>query len=425
MRSCRTLTCLLSFYLISTACSSDETAQSHSFQIIEEDGVSVALTSGGPRYQGELFDYEPILHMQEDEREESLLFSPGKFITDEDGNYYVLDSGSADIAIYNQEGRFQRRIGGKGAGPGEFRFPQLVCVRDGIIHVFDRGQNRATRYRTSGELINVVQLPNVQQMITDPSEPRTTLGGFLQVDEDRYLMTTSTMRYDHTGFFTRPGASMVTASDDTLWSIQVPEVQLGITKNMRQGDFTFLSPVIYPFGPSISCTICPGIGIVVVGGWEAVLDIYDMQGRLTRRIRVEGLQDPVTEKDKQEVVDYYRGAIENSTIESQKEMLEEQIDGLVYSKYKGAFGRIKYCDAGYIYVGANNEFGPARSGEKGITYYVFSPEGEYIGNTTRPGGRSSEVCGGRLLVTTANPETTEDMLTVYAMKPVPAGFHFP
>ena len=82
MRSRRILTCLFSICLISAACSSDETAQTHSFQIIEEDGIPVAITSGGPKYEGELFTYEHVLDLQEDERVESLLYNPTGFHMD-------------------------------------------------------------------------------------------------------------------------------------------------------------------------------------------------------------------------------------------------------------------------------------------------------------------------------------------------------
>jgi len=154
MRSHRTLTCLLSIYLISSACSNDETTQIHSFQIIEEDGVPVAVTSGGPKYEGELFHYEEIVRLEQDEsNEESILYRATQYLMGEDGNYYVNDRGNVRIAVFGTDGKYLRSFGRDGDGPGEFRFPRLLWIRDDNLAVFDSRNRRTSLFHVNGTFI--------------------------------------------------------------------------------------------------------------------------------------------------------------------------------------------------------------------------------------------------------------------------------
>ena len=75
---------------IAAGCSNRDGSSIYSFQIIEENGIKVAVTTNGPRYLDPLFEFEPVLTLQEDpENEDSLLFGPREFTFGDDGNYYV------------------------------------------------------------------------------------------------------------------------------------------------------------------------------------------------------------------------------------------------------------------------------------------------------------------------------------------------
>ena len=84
---------LLLFFSLSllVACSSSE-ENSHEFQIYVEDGVTVADTSGGPKYHEELFEYSHLTAVIEDPtNEESYLVGPTSITVDDKGFYYVSD----------------------------------------------------------------------------------------------------------------------------------------------------------------------------------------------------------------------------------------------------------------------------------------------------------------------------------------------
>jgi len=60
------------------------------------------------------------------EGEEGMLIYPRQIGEGPDGNIYVYDQADAFIKVYSPEGKFLRRIGGKGQGPGEIQRPDGV-----------------------------------------------------------------------------------------------------------------------------------------------------------------------------------------------------------------------------------------------------------------------------------------------------------
>jgi hypothetical protein len=405
--------------------SSEEETVGHRFSVVQEEGIPVALTQGGPKYEGELFTYEVDIRLKEDEREESFLYQPIKFVADEKGWFYVSDYGSGDVAVFDPSGRYQRRFGHKGQGPGEFQYPMIMRIQDGIVHLYDMQLRRSTRYSTEGEYLNSSRFVMPMTLMRQPGDPSWSFSGIQQISEDRYLVQTSMNRYDSSGYFRSAGAMMLAADGDTLWSLACPEVRVGETRNTQVGDIGYLAPVTYAYGPNILSLYVPALGIVVETGWEGELEVYDLEGRLTRKIRVDGIRQPVTEADRAVIKDYYTGLMEEAENDQMRDMLEQSLKNLLFPEMKAAFGSIKFDDRGYLYVGTQDEYGPLISGEKGIPYHVFSPEGEYLGKTRRPGGRSSEVADGHLLVIAADPESTENLAIAYKMVPIPPGFRYP
>lgn len=74
-----------------------------------------------------------------DTLDENLAFYfPADIAWDQDGNYYILDSGNHRIQKFDSEGRYLATIGRQGQGPGEFNYPASIDVdRKGYIYVAD------------------------------------------------------------------------------------------------------------------------------------------------------------------------------------------------------------------------------------------------------------------------------------------------
>jgi hypothetical protein len=84
--------------------------------------------------------------------EEALLYRPANFLFDEAGHLFVVDSGNKAIQVYDREGRFLRRFGKEGEGPGEFRSPVGAYLDwSGDLIVYDTMTQRASRFSPAGE----------------------------------------------------------------------------------------------------------------------------------------------------------------------------------------------------------------------------------------------------------------------------------
>jgi len=71
-----------------------------------------------------------------------------------DGSIAVLEGADREIRVFDSEGRFQRRIGGPGDGPGEFRLPHVLrrLPADTLL-VWDLGSGRLSWFDVEGDLV--------------------------------------------------------------------------------------------------------------------------------------------------------------------------------------------------------------------------------------------------------------------------------
>jgi hypothetical protein len=74
------------------------------------------------------------------------------------GELYVLDAGDRAVKVYTPAGRFVRRFGRQGGGPGEFALPVSLRV-DSLVRVSDLGQRRMSYFALDGRHVRTVPSP--------------------------------------------------------------------------------------------------------------------------------------------------------------------------------------------------------------------------------------------------------------------------
>ncbi|MFO7768873.1 MAG: 6-bladed beta-propeller [bacterium] len=137
--------------LMSIGCSSQEAVQEHAFEVVSENGIPTALTTGGPRYAGDLFTYEPILTIREDEEEpDSMMKEMVQPFYGPDGRYYFLDVNGGRIIVFDGDGAFAGTIGRPGEGPGELRFPFRLSFHGGMVNISHNMTPRLSRFTMDG-----------------------------------------------------------------------------------------------------------------------------------------------------------------------------------------------------------------------------------------------------------------------------------
>ncbi len=107
--------CLL---LALASCTSESTMETqHTFTVSDENGVKLARTEGGPKYEGELFEYSEVVRLQ-------------------------------------QDGSYRRSIGGPGDGPGEFQSPRYLTNYDNVLSIYDGRLRRTSHYHPDGAFLD-------------------------------------------------------------------------------------------------------------------------------------------------------------------------------------------------------------------------------------------------------------------------------
>lgn len=94
-------------------------------------------------------------------------FARPRFIeVDSKGYIYIADVATMDIRVFDQEGIYQRTIGNRGRGPGEFLSIELFIINDADeLLIFDVMQFRITKFNKTGEILDEINTSSDNQYI--------------------------------------------------------------------------------------------------------------------------------------------------------------------------------------------------------------------------------------------------------------------
>jgi hypothetical protein len=388
----------------------------HRFRIVEEGGVAVHLTTGGPRFTGELFTYEKILELQEGPTEESLFIRPFQFLGDEAGRFYVNDIGYPKILVFGPDGCYLNSIGRRGQGPGEFIGGRIQSVDGGTVTFFEAlGNRRTQRFSWDGTFIDTIRIPS--------GLPLLGAVGAYRLDGGGQLILTATSNPANLGETRKVGAIVCDAEGDTTAHVETPYVRAAQRMEIRiqSTTATIAGPITY--GPYPESIFHPTQGIVLVTGTEPELLIYNLEGEHVRTVRIELPAEPVTEADRETARRLYRQLVDE-TEEALKEMARSQMESLVFAEQKAPWGGVEIDDDGYFWLQVPVPF-VGRDMQATLAYRVLSPRGEYLGITQRPAGAFHGISHGRLLILEEDPESGAMVPTVYAIRPAVRGLRYP
>ncbi len=80
-------------------------------------------------------------------------YRPYGLAVDDDGRMYVGDSGTSQMVVHDADGRFIRRFGRQGQGPGEFGDIYEATYAAGEITVLDGDNHRLSKWDTDGNQV--------------------------------------------------------------------------------------------------------------------------------------------------------------------------------------------------------------------------------------------------------------------------------
>ncbi len=301
------------------------------------------------------------------------------------GRIYVLDGVSQEIRVFDREGRFERLIGRKGSGPGEFKEGiGMSWDPRGNLWVADQGNARFTVF--DAETGAARTKPRPMNTFTFAWRGGITEGGAIY---DFALIRRGTayreavMRYDTSGSFS-----------DTLLLPEFTESTFDIRAEKMQ------AVVAVPYAPRRVWQLDPR-GYV----WIGVANRYEIVQQTlagdTARI-VKRAWDPIPVEDAER--DSAIAALERS-------FSGYRADASRVPRSKPAFERFDLDDHAYLWVAT-----PRQRGVPGTAFDVFDPDGLFLGTVAVPTAISwyapLVIRGGSLLTVTTDEAGVEYVVRV-------------
>ncbi len=101
------------------------------------------------------------LDLEIKEPENIIFYGLGDIATDSKNNIYILDEKEKFVYLFNEEGKFLKKIGRPGQGPGEFVRPCSIYIDSkDIIYVLDESQRRVEIFDSNTNYIKSIKFIN-------------------------------------------------------------------------------------------------------------------------------------------------------------------------------------------------------------------------------------------------------------------------
>lgn len=394
-----------------TACSSERAEPAeHFFRVFQENGITIAENKGAPKYQGELFSFDQICTIREEEREpESLLYWPNDGTAGPNGEIIINDRGNNRVAIFNPDGSFRTSFGRKGSGPGEFQNVRLLWVRGDTIAVFDWMLSRTTLVTMEGTLLQVIS----------PYKRGGILHDLIALTEDIQVRIEGKETRIGEERFSSEAAVVYSSREDTLGIIVSKPHSSGWP--FHSAGITGVSRLV--FGPASNIDVHPEYGLLAWSSDEPQVRWHSWDGSVTRIIRLDIQPEPVSDTDRANHREYWQSWIRAEDEERQKQFYREWEKQERFPDYKSLWSYLTVDDAGYLWFRDHYDFtGPPKTLDS-RSYKVFSPDGEYLGDVTQPAYRGW-IQNGYYLSRVEDPETDLAEYTLYRIKPNVRGLEY-
>lgn len=284
----------------------------------------------------------------------------------------VLNAGTSELRFYDSTGVFIKTVGGRGAGPGEFRYPRWLVVHEDTLVVFDPFQDsgRLSYFTLGGDFISSQSLsvegipyPNPITMLSD--------GTLLDTREQGSIPPTHVghVRFTDMPVHYPPSGSPV----DTIAS--VPGTEL-FREEFRGG----MSQTSVPFGRQAHTAVAAD-RIYLGNGEEPAIEAFDFSGHHLMSVRFPVKRTEVTH----ELVNRWIEATLNHPVYQARpdaaERARRRFHETPVPKTTPAHGELLVDYAGRLWV---RHYTPPWDSSN--AWMVFDADGTWIGDVALPPG---------------------------------------
>lgn len=284
------------------------------------------------------------------------------------GELLVVDGATRELRFFGTNGRFARKVGRNGSGPGEFRSVDGVAITDNHVHVFDASQVRLTRIDLSGADVTTT-------VVASPSDARVriwtySLGGLLG---GRPVFVAS-------GFRSRNNGPLRYTDSMTQFIYSVDGRTAKRIGEMAVMDAFYESPSKKGdliFGRFSTSAVGAGRLFVTDGGRFSVR-AYDSSGTLVKSFTREHPSTRATDADFEEYLDFRHQFVPNRN----REELRKILSAIPRAEFKPFISRLLVDDESNLWVEHWKVHGNARPS----IWSVFDASGRLLAEATFPRG---------------------------------------
>ncbi len=386
--------------LVVSSCSNTSLQSNHDFSVSIQNGIEVSVSSGEPRHESGFLEFHRIAQLVQDPQiTESLLFRAIGMLVDNDGRFYVIDNGDHRIAVFSPEGVYERDIGKRGSGPGEFQSLIPLWISDDVIAVYDNRLLRTTLFRTDGTLISVRSVPpqgGRPQQLHQLGEEKLLMLDAHQVEEEG---GSSEFWIDATNLTTEGDTLGVTSSD---------RIRIGRWFEFGNG----IGSTSIMFGPISLLIYNPSNGLLKYRSDVPELHWLTPAGETRRIMKIELPAEEVTQDEMRVVRQQWDKRVEDARGDQFEGYYKQYRRLLEFANPKAYWSNVLIDDNGFIWLAHHRDVHSESSGPFSLNFRLISPEGEYLGDVTWP-TRSSRISMGHILGISENEETGELDYVIY------------
>lgn len=327
----------------------------------------------------------------EDGADWEVFSSVGAVAFDATENLYVLDRGNHRVLVFDPRGRYVRRIGRRGQGPGELMGPIAMTVtRAGEVVVADLGRRAYSVFGTDGSFLRNVAFPEAESLTGSEMQPHPR-GGIVSATRAVAMPRTgggrsregTTVAWHPLDAQNREVALFDGGREQTR-STDIDTPGRGATRGLRMTG----APM---FSPGVHWAVLPTGGIAVASTPRYAIRLTDAAGRAVRVFQRPISPRAVTARDRAAARDRLRRSLttgEGGTFFSvdgsarpqlPPQMVEQHLAGLEFAAQVPVIREIASDAAGRLWVQRT-----AADGSGAGPVDLLAADGRYLG--TLPAG---------------------------------------
>ena len=280
--------------------------------------------------------------------EEIILYQPGSYIVDNNGNVYIGDRSDNIIKVFDSNGQFIRSFGRQGEGPGEFQtMGRMAILPDKRLLVMDWRNRRTSFFGLSGNFLNSYQWRNSHFSLFFVTDSSYTVEENLYGEERKLLVKTYGFKGDEIvsfGEFT-PAESKTLRTDDIIFSITLPYPPESIFTGDSQNHW------LYHCYNNIY-----------------LIEVYNSDGKLFRKIDRPYQAVPYTDTDKEEYIQRFSRRDDDPIFAK----MAKDVD---FPEVKTISERMVVDEQSNLWLQTNEE--KVVDGKTFTTYDIFNKDGYY------------------------------------------------